>query len=66
MAIQNIAKERIVEICNLYKDEPTPLMMILSDIHKEFGWGVNTEEVLDAIHRTGKHIFHICYIISLK
>jgi len=38
MAIQNIAKERIIEICNLYKKEPTPLMMILSDIQKEFGY----------------------------
>ena len=38
MAIQTIAKERIVEICNLYKNEPTPLMMILSDIQKEFGY----------------------------
>lgn len=38
MPLQNIAKERIIEICNHYKDEPTPLMMILSDIQKEYGY----------------------------
>ncbi|MCQ2752828.1 MAG: NAD(P)H-dependent oxidoreductase subunit E [Bacilli bacterium] len=38
MAVQSIAKERIIEICETYKKEPTPLMMILSDIQKEFGY----------------------------
>ena len=32
------AKKQIIEICNRYKNEPTPLMMILSDIQKEYGY----------------------------
>jgi len=38
MAIQSIARSRIEEICDSYKGEPTPLMMILSDVQKEFGY----------------------------
>lgn len=29
---------KITEICDRYKDEPTPLMMILSDIQNEYGY----------------------------
>ena len=29
---------KILEICRRYKDEPTPLMMILSDIQNEYGY----------------------------
>ena len=30
--------EKINEICDRYVDEPTPLMMILSDIQNEYGY----------------------------
>lgn len=36
--LQGPAKKQILEICSRYKGEPTPLMMILSDIQKEFGY----------------------------
>jgi len=36
--LQNAAVEQITEICDRYKDEETPLMMILSDIQKEYGY----------------------------
>ncbi len=36
--LQPAAVKQITEICNRYKDEPTPLMMILSDIQKEYGY----------------------------
>ena len=36
--LQEAAVKRINEICNRYKDEKTPLMMILSDIQKEYGY----------------------------
>lgn len=36
--IQGEAKKRIHEIVLRYKDEPTPMMLILSDIQKEFGY----------------------------
>ncbi|MBQ8994984.1 MAG: NAD(P)H-dependent oxidoreductase subunit E [Oscillospiraceae bacterium] len=32
------AVQKIVEICGRYKDEKTPLMMILSDIQNEYGY----------------------------
>lgn len=41
------AKKQIIEICNRYKDEPTPLMLILSDIQKEYGYiPVEVQEVV--------------------
>ncbi len=36
--LQPQAMKRIAEICETYKDEPTPLMMILSDVQNEFGY----------------------------
>ena len=33
--LQEAAVKQITEICDRYKDEETPLMMILSDIQKE-------------------------------
>lgn len=36
--LQDGAVKQITEICNRYKDEQTPLMMILSDIQKEYGY----------------------------
>ena len=36
--LQPQAVKLITEICNRYKDEPTPTMMILEDIQKEYGY----------------------------
>ncbi len=36
--IQESAYKKIVEICNNYKNEPTPLMPILSAIQNEYGY----------------------------
>ena len=36
--LQSAAVAQIKEICNRYKDEKTPLMMILSDIQNEYGY----------------------------
>lgn len=36
--LQEAAVRQINEICDRYKDENTPLMMILSDIQKEYGY----------------------------
>lgn len=38
MALQSSAVKQITEIVNRYKNEQTPLMMILSDIQKEYGY----------------------------
>ena len=36
--LQAHAVRQITEICERYKNEPTPLMMILSDIQREYGY----------------------------
>lgn len=36
--LSEAAVKQITEICNRYADETTPLMMILSDIQKEYGY----------------------------
>ncbi len=36
--LQEAAVKQISKICDRYKDENTPLMMILSDIQKEYGY----------------------------
>ena len=36
--LQDAASKQISEICDRYKNENTPLMMILSDIQKEYGY----------------------------
>ena len=36
--LQSSAIKQISEICDRYKNEQTPLMMILSDIQKEYGY----------------------------
>lgn len=38
MHIRPEAKQKVVEICGRYKDEPSPMMLILSDCQKEFGY----------------------------
>ena len=37
--LQEAAVKQITEICDRYANERTPLMMILSDIQKEYGFG---------------------------
>ena len=36
--LQSSAVAKINEIVNRYKDEPTPLMMILEDVQREYGY----------------------------
>ncbi len=36
--LNDVAKKQIEAICDRYSDEKTPLMMILSDIQKEYGY----------------------------
>ncbi|MCQ2794561.1 MAG: NAD(P)H-dependent oxidoreductase subunit E [Bacilli bacterium] len=63
MAIQGIAKERIIEICETYKKEPTPLMMILSDIQKEFGYiPLDVQEIVS--EQTGLPVAEIYGVVT--
>lgn len=38
MFLRKEAVDLIVSICDRYKDEPSPLMLILSDVQKEYGY----------------------------
>ena len=38
MKLKKEAVEQIKEICARYKDEPSPLMLVLTDVQKEYGY----------------------------
>lgn len=38
MVLRKEAIDLVKNICNHYKDEPSPLMLILSDVQKEYGY----------------------------
>jgi NADH-quinone oxidoreductase subunit E/NADP-reducing hydrogenase subunit HndA len=38
MHLRKDALEKIISICARYKDEPSPLMLVLSDVQKEYGY----------------------------
>jgi len=47
--IQEHAKKRIKEIVALHKDEPTPLLVVLSQIQQEFGYiPLEVQEIVSA------------------
>ncbi|MCR5078758.1 MAG: NAD(P)H-dependent oxidoreductase subunit E [Bacilli bacterium] len=49
MRIRQEAKTKVIEICDRYKNEPSPLMLILSDCQKEFGYiPLEVQEVISA------------------
>lgn len=49
-ALQPSAMKEIAKICETYKDEPTPLMMILSDVQKKFGYiPFEAQELISAL-----------------
>ena len=49
MHIRAEAKAKTIEICDRYKGEPSPLMLILSDCQKEFGYiPLEVQEVISA------------------
>lgn len=37
MRLRREAVDMIKEICSRYKNEPSPLMLVLSDVQKEYG-----------------------------
>ena len=38
MKLQKVAVDMIKSICARHKDEPSPLMLVLSDVQKEYGY----------------------------
>ena len=61
--LQEAAVKKINEICDRYVDEKTPLMMILSDVQKEYGYiPLEVQEVVAA--RTGISVAEIYGVVT--
>lgn len=61
--LQEAAIAKINEICDRYADEKTPLMMILSDVQKEYGYiPLEVQEVVSA--RTGVSVAEIYGVVT--
>ena len=61
--LQEAAVKKINEICDRYVDEQTPLMMILSDIQKEYGYiPLEVQEIVS--ERTGVSVAEIYGVVT--
>ena len=61
--LQSSAVKQITEIVNRYKDEETPLMMILSDIQREFGYiPLEVQELVSSL--TGVPVSEIYGVVT--
>ncbi|MBR1747142.1 MAG: NAD(P)H-dependent oxidoreductase subunit E [Clostridia bacterium] len=61
--LQEAAVKQINAICDRYKEEKTPLMMILSDIQKEYGYiPLEVQELVSA--RTGISVAEIYGVVT--
>ncbi len=61
--ISEVAQKKIIEICDRYKDKQTPLMMILSDIQKEYGYiPVEVQEIVS--EKTGISVAEIYGVVT--
>ena len=61
--LQEAAVKQIKEICDRYKDETTPLMMILSDIQKEYGYiPLEVQEIVS--EKTGISVAEIYGVVT--
>ena len=61
--LNEVAIKRVHEICDKYADERTPLMMILSDIQKYFGYiPLEVQEIVS--ERTGISVAEIYGVVT--
>lgn len=61
--LSEAAVKKINEICDRYVSEPTPLMMILSDIQKEYGYiPLEVQEIVS--ERTGVSVAEIYGVVT--
>ncbi len=61
--LSDAAERTIMEICGRYKDEKTPLMMILSDIQNEYGYiPLEVQEIVSA--QTGLSVAEIYGVVT--
>ena len=62
-SITSEARKQILEICDRYVDERTPLMMILSDIQKEYGYiPLDVQEIVS--EKTGISVAEIYGVVT--
>jgi len=63
MAISPEARKGVEEICDQYKDEPSPLMMILSAIQKKYGYiPLDVQRIVSA--KTGVPVAEIYGVVT--
>ena len=61
--LNEAAKKKINNICDRYKDEETPLMMILSDIQNEYGYiPLEVQEIVS--QKTGLSVAEIYGVVT--
>ena len=61
--LSEAAVKKINEICDRYVNEPTPLMMVLSDIQKEYGYiPLDVQEIVS--ERTGIPVAEIYGVVT--
>ena len=61
--LQEAAVKKITEICDRYANDKTPLMMILSDIQKEYGYiPLEVQELVSA--KTGISVAEIYGVVT--
>ena len=61
--LNETAVQTILEICGRYKDEKTPLMMILSDIQNEYGYiPLEVQEIVS--QQTGISVAEIYGVVT--
>ena len=61
--LNEAAKKKIINICDRYKDEETPLMMILSDIQNEYGYiPLEVQEIVS--QKTGLSLAEIYGVVT--
>ncbi len=61
--LSDVAEKQIREICDRYYDETTPLMMILSDIQKEYGYiPLEVQEIVS--EKTGISVAEIYGVVT--
>lgn len=62
-ALQGPALKRVEEICDTYADQTTPLIMILSDVQREFGYvPLEVQEVIS--QKTGISVAEIYGVVT--
>lgn len=63
MNIRADARKKVEDICQSYSDEPSPLMMILSDVQKQFGYiPLEIQEIIS--QKTGIPVAEIYGVVT--